>query len=150
MNKIVHSSGAEAEVKKELGLTSAYSLQDNYDDVQAHLRACLRCLLSVSAIYQRNKVGPNSTQVFAGRPKELQKHTVEYHDAHLERQHTEAQKTTATQSVKNEISKHRTEKHQESMKRARERELEAQAQKKPGAQSTSPSASPLVVVPLRA
>jgi hypothetical protein len=129
--KVRHWSGDEADVDVKSGLSSAWRVQDNFDDFVACLvMGNLRPVPLCSFFDKKAKTGPYKIQNFVGRPAELAAEASRLHTIYMASRAAATKRLSVTQEVGNAISHHKKQVAQAHMSTARESAKDAMKKKK--------------------
>lgn len=131
LSKIVHISGGEVVVDAKLHITASYTLQDNYDDFQAHLSLPpLQNVKLTQFFCAKSRTGPYRVSSFHGKPKLMEEKAQElYHEWEQKQKDLHCGRDVPA-AIAEEVTQYRKEEQKKSMTKAREVAIPAMSKNK--------------------
>jgi hypothetical protein len=129
--EIVHCSGAKVVVNPKLGLTTSYTLSDNFDDFAATLNMHPMPAIKLYTLFDsKSKQGPFSYFSYQSTPKDLAARARQLYSVWETSMKHASAAVAPTAVVKRAIEEHRSEKNKATMSKARASAMEALAAKR--------------------
>ena len=130
ITQVTHWTGAVAEVDIKCGLSSAWRLQDNFDDFTASMVMPNLPMVRLSSFFcKKTKRGPWSVPSYAGKPSELSAVAAELHTKLMVTSAAIAMALTVSEEVESAIAVHKKQEPHVLIKKARESAVVAMAKK---------------------